>query len=65
MSLIQAKEEAMASLLLTKQNILLNSSENKGQSSAESSGSQDVPTLEISGGKTKKKDDKLSTFDQG
>jgi len=64
MSLIQAKEEAMASLLLTKQKILLSLSENRGQPIVESSGSHEIPNLEISGEQTKE-DDKLSTLDQG
>jgi hypothetical protein len=65
MSLIQAKEEAMTSLLLTKEKILLKSTENRVHPDIESSGSQDNPILEISGGKSKKQVNNLSTLYQG
>ena len=65
MSLVQDKEEAVTSLLLTKEKNLLKSTENRVHPYVESSGSQDNPILENSGGKSKKQVNNLSTLDQG
>jgi hypothetical protein len=63
-SLIQAKEEALVAMLLTKQKILSSSSEIRGMPNEESSNVQQNPGLELNGGQANE-DDNLTFLDQG
>lgn len=63
-SLIQAKEEALATLLLTKQKIMSSSSEDRDLSTVESSNDHQNPELELIGVQANE-DVNLSLLDQG